>query len=253
MLCEHPACDPKKVASQWCHDCSMRVCEGCLVLLHLDLGVGRRHYVFGITNVLIEPAPRVDANDKDLTSEDADRAEKNGNDKEEDKEDKVDTSNVKGKCESLTLIPVGPFDKDLTSDRAETGNDDEEDEEDDEDIKDQEEEEDEMDDSDEDSTKRIDWMVEWLDSIIFNWNRMDKPISMTLGDLLSLLYKPTRNIISIIVDICSHDFVSTHCSFFVAHDNDDIQNNSIQTFFERKDGKIYIGVIDSMRTLILTP
>jgi len=257
------------------------------VLLHMDLGFGRRHHVFDLfTNLLIEPAPRVDVNDKDLTSEDAGRAEKNGNDKEEDKEDKVDPSkmkkegatlelntfasasslpqslsshvdldleatlqgeaNVKGKCESLTLIPVGPFDEDLTSeDRAETtGNDDEED---DEDIKDQEDEEDEMDDSDEDSTKRIDWMVEWLDSIIFNWNRMGKSISMALGDLLSLLYKPTRNIISIIVDICSHDFVSTqHCSFFVAHDKEDIQNNSIQTFFERKDGKmlVYIGVID---------
>ena len=157
--------------------------------------------------------------------------------------------------ESLTLIPVGPSDEDLTSeDRAETnGNDDEED---DEDVKDHEDEEDEMDDSDEDSTKRIDWMVEWLDSIIFNWNRMGKSIGMTLGDLLSLLYKPTRNIISIIVDICVHDFVSTqHCSFFVAHDKEDIQNNSIQTFFERKDGKmlVYIGVTDSMRTLILTP
>ena len=147
---------------------------------------------------------------------------KNGNDKEEDKEeDKEDK------------------DKEEEEDKEDK----EDDEKDDEDDEDQ---EDEMEDSDED-TKRIDWMVEWLDSIIFNWNRMGKSISMTLGDLLSLLYKPTRNIISIIVDICSHDFVSTqHCSFFVAHDKEDIQNNSIQTFFERKDGKmlVYIGVID---------
>lgn len=85
------------------------------------------------------------------------------------------------------------------------------------------------------------WKIEWLDAIIYILERNSKSICMTLGDLLSLLYKPTINLVSIMVHVCSHG-QGQQC--FVALDKQDIERNCIKKFFgDEAQMAVYIGDI----------
>ena len=79
--------------------------------------------------------------------------------------------------------------------------------------------------------------LEWLDSIL----KIENIEPITLGDLLSLLYKPTRDAISCMVDICRRDWVLPQNSFFVA-DGEDITSESIKLFEGNAvSNAVYIG------------
>ena len=81
------------------------------------------------------------------------------------------------------------------------------------------------------------WKLEWLDSIL----KIENIEPITLGDLLSLLYKPTRDAISCMVDICRRDWVLPQNSFFVA-DGEDITSESIKLFEGNAvSNAVYIG------------
>ena len=85
------------------------------------------------------------------------------------------------------------------------------------------------------------WKIEWLDAIIYILERNSKSICMTLGDLLSLLYKPTINLVSIMVHVCSHG-QGQQC--FVALDKQDIEQNCMKKFFgDKAQMAVYIGAI----------
>jgi len=99
--------------------------------------------------------------------------------------------------------------------------------------------------NEDEKTDRIVWKLEWLDFIL----KIENIEPITLGDLLSLLYKPTRDAISCMVDICCRDWVLplNSNSFFVA-DGEDITGASINKFIECKDDEgnpvsnaVYIG------------
>ena len=81
------------------------------------------------------------------------------------------------------------------------------------------------------------WKLEWLDFIL----KIENIEPITLGDLLSLLYKPTRDAISCMVDICRRDWVLPQNSFFVA-DGEDITSESIKLFEGNAvSNAVYIG------------
>ena len=81
------------------------------------------------------------------------------------------------------------------------------------------------------------WKLEWLDFIL----KIENIEPITLGDLLSLLYKPTRDAISCMVDICCRDWVLPQNSFFVA-DGEDITSESIKLFEGNAvSNAVYIG------------
>ena len=98
--------------------------------------------------------------------------------------------------------------------------------------------------NEDEKTDRIGWKLEWLDFIL----KIENIEPITLGDLLSLLYKPTRDAISCMVDICCRDWVQplNSNSFFIA-DGEDITGASINKFIECKDegnpvsNAVYIG------------
>jgi len=214
-LCQYPACDPRKVASQWCHDCKKHVCEGCLELLHVDLGARTHHQVSTFSNALIEPIQVTPV-----------------------------APNVEVKKEVKTAENPAPNDSQPLSKRPRTmphaqAKDDEDDEdEDDEDageantVRDKENEENEKSD-------RIGWKLEWLDFSL----EIEYIEPITLGDLLSLLYKPTRDAITCMVEMCSRDLLLPQNSFFLAHDTADTAIKSIKSFFECKDyaNAVYMG------------
>jgi hypothetical protein len=118
--------------------------------------------------------------------------------------------------------------------------------------------EDEDDTGDDVEDEKFVWKIEWLDAIIYILERNSKPICMILernskpicmklGDLLSLLYKPTNNLVSIMVHsimdhVCSHG-QGQQC--FVALDKEDIEQNCIKMFFDcdKAQMAVYIGAI----------
>ncbi len=101
--------------------------------------------------------------------------------------------------------------------------------------------EDDMEEQGEAELENVIWKIEWLDAIIYILERNSKSICMTLGDLLSLLYKPTINLVSIMVHVCSHG-QGQQC--FVALDKQDIERNCIKKFFgDEAQMAVYIGDI----------
>ena len=65
---------------------------------------------------------------------------------------------------------------------------------------------------------------------------------MTLGDLLSILYKPTIQLMAVMLDFCTRDFVPQEQNWFVALEKKEIENNSIQKFFECENAKMAVYI-----------
>ncbi len=105
---------------------------------------------------------------------------------------------------------------------------------------------DDMEEQGEAELENVIWKIEWLDAVIYILERNSKPICMTLGDLLSLLYKPTNNLVSIMVHVCTTIWLShgqgQQC--FVALDKQDIEQNCMKKFFgDKAQMALYIGAI----------
>jgi len=256
-LCQYPACDPRKLASQWCHECNRHVCEGCLELLHVDLGARTHHQVSTFSNALIEPiqvthvAPNVEVKKEVKTAEKpapndsqplskrprtmTDAQAKDEKTKDEDEEKKnLDEETVESKGDGDSQ-PTSKRQKTVTDEKTKDDEDDE-----DEDDEDAEEANTVRDEENEDEkSDRIGWKLEWLDFSL----EIEYIEPITLGDLLSLLYKPTRDAITCMVEMCSRDLSLPQNSFFLAHDTADIASKSIKSFFECKDyvNAVYMG------------
>jgi len=90
--------------------------------------------------------------------------------------------------------------------------------------------------NEDEKTDRIVWKLEWLDFIL----KIENIEPITLGDLLSLLYKPTRDAVSCMVDICCRDGVLPLNSFLA--DGEDITKESIELFEGNVvSNAVYIG------------
>ena len=97
-------------------------------------------------------------------------------------------------------------------------------------------------DKDEDN---MNWKMEWLVAMIYTFQGVNESINMTLGDLLSLLYKPTQTMMSIILKLTIRDFVKTSPSydFYVAYEKE--HASPMKSRFEDDRSAVYIGALNS--------
>ena len=163
----------------------------------------------------------------------------------------------KFRCDNATRDPKDPIDsvsgddeENLSSRKRKSTEKNEVDGEDEEEKKKQKKTDDKEDLHATEKTGRIVWKIEYLDAILYILIRCKKLIYMTLSDLLSILFKPTIKLITVVIDFCSRDFVPQQQNWFVALEKEEIEKNSIQKFFECEDAKMAV-YISSKWTVII--
>lgn len=92
----------------------------------------------------------------------------------------------------------------------------------------------------------MEWKMEWLVAMIYTFQGLSNSIiNMTLGDLLSVFYKPTQTMMSIILKLTIREFVKTSSSYdvYVAYEKE--HASPMKSRFEDNRSAVYIGAFNS--------